>query len=365
MHVSVVMACHNIGLDILKVLRAFDAQECACPFEVIVVDDLSEDNSFELVRSYKPRRYDLKALRLSHKGGPGVARNLALQVIKGDLVIFVGDDTVPAPSFVQAHVEEHTRRSDSRVAVLGRIDWPSDMPVNTLMKHITGVGAQQFSYHYLKPGEEYDYRHFYTSNLSVHRFMLEKERDGFDGSLFPFDDVELSYRLSKHGLRIFYCPKPLVWHYHQHSVWTFSRRQWNAGVSCWKLVRRHPATLRRVARPIHWLKALLRGVVRVRVTKFPSDPNLYELNVLRFASFYEWHSLPFLDYLYLHLLEYFYVKGFLDGLVSSAESRLRLHRALLASIVVPAVEWFVAQALAHSTELPDFYTRCILVSQEE
>ena len=67
------------------------------------------------------------------------------------------------------------------------------------MRHVDGPGAQQFSYHYMVDGAEYDFRHFYTSNVSLRRDLLDREPEGFSTE-FPaaaFEDAELAYRLSR------------------------------------------------------------------------------------------------------------------------------------------------------------------------
>ncbi len=57
-------------------------------------------------------------------------------------------------------------------AILGLTRWPAGGTLTATMRHVDGIGAQQFSYHYLQDGEVYDFRHFYTSNVSVARAFL-------------------------------------------------------------------------------------------------------------------------------------------------------------------------------------------------
>lgn len=358
MDVTVIAASHNVGPEILKVLRALDAQDFESPFEFIVVDDCSSDDTFQLVTSFVPSRYELRAYRLPQQGGAGGARNLALEVSRGDLIIFIGDDTVPVRSFVRSHVEIHNRKMDAMTAVLGRIEWPSDLPVNTLMRHVAGIGAQQFSYYYLKPGEEYDYRHFYTSNVSMRRDLLDKEKKAkgwFRERMFSFEDIELSYRLAKRGLKIYYHPEPLVEHYHYHNIWTFSRRQWTAGFWAWGVIRTHPNTATLIARPLTWTRKILHGYRKVRSLGSPIDAITYEQAVLRFVSFYEWIDTTLVDLLYFPVLEYFYVKGLVDSLISSQSARHRIYQALQFAMLVPTLDCFVSQAKTNKVALPPGY----------
>jgi GT2 family glycosyltransferase len=75
------------------------------------------------------------------------------------------------------------------------------------MKHIDGIGAQQFSYYYMRSGREYDFRHFYTCNISVKTsFFKALPSRWFDPDfyLYGYEDVEVGYRLAQNGMRIVY-----------------------------------------------------------------------------------------------------------------------------------------------------------------
>jgi hypothetical protein len=109
------------------------------------------------------------------------------------------------------------------------------------MRHIDGPGAQQFSYHYFQDGETYDFRHFYTSNVSVRRELLERE-DGFSED-FPaaaFEDAEYAHRLAFHGLEIVYHAAAVGYHHHPYGARAFYRRQQRCGTMAALLYRRHP-----------------------------------------------------------------------------------------------------------------------------
>ena len=56
------------------------------------------------------------------------------------------------------------------------------------------------------------WRHFYTSNISLKRNLLENERFNTQFSGWGFEDIELGYRLAKKGMRITYDPHTKVIH---------------------------------------------------------------------------------------------------------------------------------------------------------
>jgi glycosyltransferase involved in cell wall biosynthesis len=240
--ISVVVPSYN-RRDLLE--RALDSYESqggdALRFELVVVDDGSTDGTKELLAARRPRGY---ALRFDHQrnAGPALARNRALEMAKGELIVFVGDDIVPCPGFLFEHWRAHRQRPERNATFIGRTCWPNDLEVTTTMRHVDGRGAQQFSFYYLRDGGEYDFRHFYTSNLSIKRALLDLEPTHFsrDFQRAAFEDVELSYRLSLHGMRIHYHASALAHHYHPYDAERFFKRQHACGEMAAVLYEKFP-----------------------------------------------------------------------------------------------------------------------------
>jgi GT2 family glycosyltransferase len=351
--ISLVMPCHERAHDLARVLRAWDEQTGDVPFELIAVDDASRDATSNVLTSYRPRRYTLRALRLETNAGPAAARNHGLAHVQAPLVLFVGDDIVPAPDLAAAHVHAHARAGDPRLAILGRVEWPPDLPRTTLMEHIDGVGAQQFSYHYLQDGAEYDFRHFYTANVSLPTQLLRDTQVTFD-TAFPyaaFEDAEFAYRLARHGLRIRYAAALTARHYHFHTIWSFSERQFRAGQMAALFAERHPdtAALLRVSQT-RLLAALpaLTAIDHVRAGRL--DAATLEQHVCTLASSYEWTPHPLLDGLYLGALDYFWQKGIIVGVFGARAPRIV--EAYAATALAPLLREFLERAPAHGVPLP-------------
>ncbi len=353
--ITVVMPCYNRSYDLKRILEAYDAQDFNAPFELIAVDDASTDETFEIITSYTPNRYTLRAIRQPTNLGPAAARNRGIALASAPLILFVGDDILPSPSLVRGHVEAHLQYPHQGVAILGHVRWADDLPQNTLMKHIDGVGAQQFSYYYLKSGQEYDYRHFYTANISLKRDLLLAEPTWFDTN-FPhaaFEDVELAYRLTKHGLRIIYQAHLTAQHYHYHTIRTFARRQYHSGLMAWRLMRKHPRTASDILRLRPLLFALLQYCRRKKVIHL--QPEEAEELALRLASFYEWCSHLLLDTLYIRVLDYFYYKGLLEKPFNSDNNSPAwhfVHAATTHSFLTTTIKWFVRESIKRSLPYP-------------
>ncbi len=222
MKLSVLIPTYN-RLDILKkTLKVLGAQNLAKKnFEVVVINDGSTDDTKDWLNSYSGK---LNLTVLNQKNsGQGIARNNGLKKAQGDIILFLGDDMIPAhPDYLKMHVEEHTKHYGLENAVLGRIDWPPELEQNDFMKWMTNgssifgkFGGHQFAYEKLDRGETPDFNFFYTSNLSLKRKFLGDDPFDVDFSKYGWEDIELGYRLQKNkGMKMIYAKEALTYHDH-------------------------------------------------------------------------------------------------------------------------------------------------------
>ena len=335
--VSVIMPSYNRSYDLQRTLAGYDRQAGNDPFELIVVDDGTTDNTYEILNAHRPQRHSLQIVRLKINQGPAAARNEGMSHARAPIILFVGDDILPDPFLITGHLVAHRRYPDREVAVLGRIQWPTDMPVNTLMKHIVGRGAQQFSYYYMKDDQEYDFRHFYTANISIKRELLQSVDQGFDTDFrfAAFEDVELSYRLKKQGMRIVYLSDLLAYHYHYHTIWSFTTRQYRAGLMACTLISKHPET-RNLIFGKNWRERILQLRVQSWLRKYGSAERL-EAQALQLLSAYEWDPRPDLDFSYLDTLRYFFFKGLVHGTFGETAPARNILDVYANKLLLPAI----------------------------
>lgn len=61
-------------------------------FEIIIVDDCSDENSQDIIDTYQTKIIPIQYLYLKKSIGPGGARNRGLEIAKGDYVLFIDSD---------------------------------------------------------------------------------------------------------------------------------------------------------------------------------------------------------------------------------------------------------------------------------
>ncbi len=226
-------------MDVLpEVLDALESQRGAPLFEVVVIDDGSKDATPGFLAE---RRFGVPARVLYQENrGPAAARNAGVRAASGRLVAFLGDDTVPTPGWLAHHVEAHEDRGGGdELAVIGYTRWHPRVRTDPFLDYINEYGLQ-FGYRLIEDPEDVPFNFFYTSNLSLHRSRLLEER--FD-ERFPYaawEDIELSYRLSRRGQRLIYEPGAVALHDHPTDLERFMARQEKAGYSAVVFYRLHP-----------------------------------------------------------------------------------------------------------------------------
>ena len=174
-------------------------------FEVVVVDDGTPGPKTEAVLREFSAQLPLTWVRIEH-AGRAAAKNLAVMLARGDLVLFFDDDDVPAVDMLDAHLEAHERHPDEHAAILGHTDWSPELEATPLMHYLTEVDAMLFAYGHIEPGKPLDWRCFWEGRVSSKR-ALHLRHALHDQRLAYSIDVEMAWRLAQHGLEVFYEPK--------------------------------------------------------------------------------------------------------------------------------------------------------------
>lgn len=238
---SIVIPTYNRKEQLIQCLMKLSGQDIdPSLFEVIVVDDGSTDGTGQAI-SLLHLSFAMRYLR-QNKSGPASARNTGIRNAKNDIVTFIGDDILVTPEFVSEHLRAHTDHADETAAILGHIDWPSNMTVTPFMKFITGPKGLQFCFPDIADRQNVPCGYFYTSNISVKRSFLLREGGLFDTGFqyAAYEDTDLGRRLARLGLRIIYHPEALAYHDHHMSLKSFIRREERVGEMKVLLDQRHP-----------------------------------------------------------------------------------------------------------------------------
>jgi glycosyltransferase involved in cell wall biosynthesis len=247
MELSIIIPTHNRAQILDKCLqRLFSNNFPKNKFEVIVVDDASTDNTQEICTNWSSQE-NLTYLK-QNKSGQGVARNKAIDLAKGEILIFIGDDIFVNKNFLNEHLQVHQQHPQKNYAVLGLILWDPEINISEIMKWSTNgsqlwgkFGGHQFAFEKLTHNKQANYNFFYTSNISLKKeiFKNNKFDPWFDG--YGWEDIELGYRLTKdEDLKIIYNSQAIAYHHHEIDLEQFKQRMFQIGRATHLFHFKHP-----------------------------------------------------------------------------------------------------------------------------
>lgn len=122
--VSVIIPTHNRILMLEEALASVFSQEFDGVFEIIVVDDNSQDGTSEIVATKYPEVY---LISLEQNLGHGAARNRAIKLAKGKYIAFLDSDDLWKPDYLKLQIAS-LKSQERSLAISGLEIWhiPSD-----------------------------------------------------------------------------------------------------------------------------------------------------------------------------------------------------------------------------------------------
>jgi glycosyltransferase involved in cell wall biosynthesis/uncharacterized membrane protein YphA (DoxX/SURF4 family) len=209
--VSVVICAYNAERtmrDCLASLRQLDYSN----YEVIVVDDGSQDRTAEIVAEFP----DFRLIRQPNKG-LAVARNVGMQAARGEVVAYTDSDCVVDPHWLALMI---------RAMNAGDFDGcggPNYAPHEETMLAACVAAAPGAPSHVLTGDDHAE--HLAGCNMIFRKSALLKI-GGFDPQFRAAgDDVDICWRLIDAGCLLGFCPSAFVWHFRRNTVGAYYGQQ--------------------------------------------------------------------------------------------------------------------------------------------
>jgi len=184
--VTIIVAAYNGERFLRETLESVFAQDFDS-FEVVFVDDGSEDRTGEIAQSFAVRY-----VRQANQGLPA-ARNAGLALARGDLVAFLDDDDILPPTKLSTQVGYLDAHPETD-CVLGRQEWifdgvdPPQMARDPIFGELGGIQLV---------------------TAMIRRHVLE-ELGGFDPSYRYAEDRDLFIRMREHGVEVAVLPEVVL-----------------------------------------------------------------------------------------------------------------------------------------------------------
>jgi len=176
-----------------------------------------KDNDWELVivpNEDSPSEWSDPRIRMISSGrvGPGAKRDLAAQSSRGEVLVFLDDDSYPQHDLLNVG---RTLFQDPRVAALGgpAVTPPEDdfwqkVSGTVFLSRFSGGSPER----YVPLGTVHEVEDWPSVNLMVRKTDFLGV-GGFNCEYWPGEDTKLCLQLVKTGKKILYSPDLVVWHH--------------------------------------------------------------------------------------------------------------------------------------------------------
>lgn len=110
--ISFVVTSYNYEKYILKTLESIKAQTYK-NFEIIIVDDCSNDNSCKIIEDFISENQDLKITLIKQNSNQGQMASMikGLEFAQGQFVSFIDSDDILMPDYAKHHIRVHLETS--------------------------------------------------------------------------------------------------------------------------------------------------------------------------------------------------------------------------------------------------------------
>jgi glycosyltransferase involved in cell wall biosynthesis len=207
---SVIISTRNRVDKLVRTLRAFEAQQTLLPWELVIVDNDSTDQTPNTLGDFVSRTRLRVRVGTERRRGVSNAKNLALDLCAGNVLIFTDDDCYPAPDYVASWVEVF-ERTDLDFAA-GRIELYDQSHLPMTIR--TDVAPDR-----LPPRSLLPRGYLQGANCACRRAVIQAV-GRFDPLFGPGceylsgDDTEFFQRAINLGFAGGYQPEPVVFHDH-------------------------------------------------------------------------------------------------------------------------------------------------------
>jgi glycosyltransferase involved in cell wall biosynthesis len=198
MRATIQLCTYNRSTLLERVLDAcFEQTIERGEYEVVLVNDGSTDDTPAVIE--RARRRATCAFVVVDQPNSGLAkgRNAGIARASGERIIFIDDDVLPLPNFVEEHLRSHAAHPQAIVRG-GAINVESfdhlPVPLWTI--------------------KDYSGNYFWTTNVSVPLATI-REIGGFNESFseYGWEDIDVGLRLRFRGTKAAFNPKALVYHW--------------------------------------------------------------------------------------------------------------------------------------------------------
>jgi len=190
--VSIIMPAFNSVSTISDSIQSVLSQSYT-NWELLIIDDHSKDTTIQVVQNFIAIDNRIQLLKLPKNGGLSNARNVGINASQGEFLTFLDADDLWHENKLEVQIELHKQNPSCRISHTN-YDYLIDGEIKSRRL------GQIFDFFYLKSGKLYP-QILYKNNIAILSVMVERDLvvtcEGFDTSLWAFEDQDLWVKISK------------------------------------------------------------------------------------------------------------------------------------------------------------------------
>ncbi len=232
MDLSIIIVNYNVKEFIQNLIHSIEKASRNLLYEIIIVDNASDDGSVEFIREKFPA---VKLIVNSHNLGFSKANNIGLKEAKGDFILLINPDTIVSEDTFEVLInclKEHDEvgmvgckilNPDGTLQLACRRSFPG--PWVSFCK-VTGLSTlfpksklfAKYNLTYLNENQTYEVDAVSGSFMMIKREVYEKI-GGLDETFFMYgEDLDWCYRIQKAGYKVYYVHSTQIIHYKGEST---------------------------------------------------------------------------------------------------------------------------------------------------
>lgn len=276
MKISLIIPTLNAGRHIEGLLSALSLQDTR-PEDIIIIDSSSEDNTVTAAKKFGTKTIVIPRQTFNHGG----TRNMATEMAKGDVLVFMTQDALPADSLLLSRLTAPLLDPDIAAAYGRQVAKTGASPPEAF--------ARQFNY----PDKGLIKSASDISTLGIKTFFFSnvcsaiKKEQFMKVGMFPEkirfnEDMIIAAKLILNGYKTAYVPEAMVIHSHNYSLLQQFIRYYNIGASL-----KDNSWVLKYARPegegMRFIKEQMAFILKER--KYPWLPYIFLEHAIKYAGY--------------------------------------------------------------------------------
>jgi GT2 family glycosyltransferase len=195
-------------------------------FEVIVIDNASEDDTVVMLRGNFPH---ITLLKNSQNLGFGAANNQGLQIMRGRYALLLNSDTVLTIHAVEelfAFMETHPESAMACGQLLNSDGSKQNSIASfpSLLTLMTNMPLLEYLFPKRYPSKRYNYEKPIEVDSGIGACLLVRKKAIDEVGMFDeryfffFEETDWAYQMKKAGWKIFHIPTAFIYHFQGQSI---------------------------------------------------------------------------------------------------------------------------------------------------